>query len=132
METGKLIEEWVGCQILWLACRHHVYELHLKHAFIEIFGVTKDPGVSLFRRLKSEWNSITVDYDNLSVLDLGSLPEWVQKEGSEVLDWAIKELENNTFPREDYKELLLLTIKSLGRLQRVDYLFKKRSAKMCS
>ena len=27
----KLIEESVGHAILWLSCRRHVYELHIKH-----------------------------------------------------------------------------------------------------
>ena len=26
----KLLEDWLGTPILWLACRHHVLELHLK------------------------------------------------------------------------------------------------------
>ncbi|XP_047129765.1 uncharacterized protein LOC124809772 [Hydra vulgaris] len=26
-----LIEQWRGKALIWMACRHHVYELHIKH-----------------------------------------------------------------------------------------------------
>ena len=36
----------------WLVCRHHLYELHIKHLTEAVKGNTKDPGVSIFRRLE--------------------------------------------------------------------------------
>ena len=70
--------------------------------------------MSLFKRLESEWHSLTIDYDNLSKLDLDSLPDWMQKEAKSVLSWALRELEKNAWPREDYRELLALSIMVLG------------------
>ena len=55
------LEVWVGSPILWTACRHHMYELHIKR----VTEVTKDPGVAMFRRLKSEWYNLEIDYNNL-------------------------------------------------------------------
>ena len=43
-----LIEQMLDRAILWLPCRHHIYELHIKHASIAVTGETKDPGVQLF------------------------------------------------------------------------------------
>ena len=60
-----LLEKFLKHGVLWLACRHHMYELHIKHVVIEVTGVTKDPGVALFKRLKREWNQINIDYNNL-------------------------------------------------------------------
>ena len=77
-------------------------------------GATKDPGVPLFCRLKSEWYSLDIDYRNLSKLDLSVLPEWMKQEGKDVLSWALQELDKNTWPREDYWELLQLIVLCLG------------------
>ena len=115
-DTGacKLLEDWLETPVLWIACRHHVHELHAKRFVQGIFGQTQDPGVALYRRLKASWNSITIDYDNLQRLDFRSLPKWMQEERLNVLDWAQGELAKKTFPRADYKELLELTIVCLG------------------
>ena len=55
-----------------------------------------------------------MDYSNLSKLDSTSLPEWMQEEARAVLSWAEEELGKNTWPREDYRELLRLTVVCLG------------------
>lgn len=110
----KLIEDWLGSPVLWLACRHHVHELHLKRVVQGVTGLTKDPGVSLFRRLESEWQNLDIEYSKLSILDTASLPQWMQEEARSVLSWAEAELAKNTWPREDYRELLRLTIVALG------------------
>ena len=52
--------------------------------------------------------------NNLSKLDYSSLPEWMQDEARLVLSWAEREEAKNTWPREDYRELLRLTIVCLG------------------
>ena len=70
--------------------------------------------MSMFRRLKSSWNSIDIDYDNLIKFDYSSVPEWMVEEGQAVLAWAVGELAKKTWPRDDYKELLQLTIICLG------------------
>ena len=110
----KLVEDWLERPILWCGCRHHVYELHLKRLVQQVTGTTTDPGVPLFRRLKSQWYTIDIDYTNLSLLDTSSLPDWMQQEASSVLTWAEREMMKNTWPRADYKELLTLTIVCLG------------------
>ena len=110
----KILEDWLDTSVLWLACRHHIHELHVKRVFQGSFGVTTDPGVPLFRRLKSSWHSLTLDYEKLHKIDFATAPEWVQEEAQKVLDWALKELAKDTWPRADYQELLELAIISLG------------------
>ena len=53
-ESGacKYIEDWKGSPVLWLACRHHVAELHMSRVVQAVTGNTKDSGLGLFRRLK--------------------------------------------------------------------------------
>ena len=52
----KFVEEWCETPIMWLACRHHIAELHISKVVQVVTGNTKDPGVALFRRLKKEWS----------------------------------------------------------------------------
>ena len=99
---------------MWLACRHHIHELHLKRIIQGVTGQTKDPGVALFRRLKSEWGNLDIDYGKLSRMKYDILPTWLQHEAKSVLEWAEQELDRNTWPREDYRELLRLSIMVLG------------------
>lgn len=57
----KLLEEYLEKVILWLACRHHIYELHIRHVVEAITGNTTDGGVKLFRRSGTicPWISLT-------------------------------------------------------------------------
>ena len=98
----------------WLACRHHVGELHISKVVHVVTGNTKAPGVKLFKFLKNIWASLDIDLENLDLFDSSHLDEVLQKEAEDVLDWAQDQLQRNTWPREDYKELLELLIVSLG------------------
>ena len=40
---SALFEESLQRSILWLACRHHIYELHIKHVTDVIIGKTTGP-----------------------------------------------------------------------------------------
>ena len=110
----SLIEKHLGKAVLWLSCRHHVYELHIKHVVEVVTGNTKDPGVSLFRRLKTFWNDMTINYDKLSKFDWSSSDTWLCEQAQIVLEWAMEQLKKKIFPRDDYKELLDLLIVWLG------------------
>ena len=110
----RYLEIWIDSPVLWLACRRHIAELHIGSATKEICGETKDPGMSLFRRLRDHWSSLEPDMDDLPLLDLSSLTPELKEEASEVLKWAQKELKKGTFPRDDYREFLELVIVSLG------------------
>ena len=89
-------------------------ELVVKGAFRCIFGDTTDPGVEIFRRLKKDWSSLTINYSSLEILDLPALPDWMKAEAEAVLEWCQEALKKQTFPRGDYLELLKLTYVFLG------------------
>ena len=110
----KFVEEWRGSPILWLACRHHIAELHMMRAVEAILGSTTDPGVKLFKRLKKEWADLEINLDNLAIIDISSLDTKLREEAEAVLAWAQDQLAKGTWPREDYKELLELMIVYLG------------------
>jgi hypothetical protein len=43
---------------MWLACRHHVYEIHVKHVADHINGARNSPSDKLCVRFKKEFNSL--------------------------------------------------------------------------
>ena len=108
------LELYVDSPVLWTACRHHVYELHIKKVTEVVTGQTKDPGVEIFRRLKSQWYSLVIDYDNLELFDYEAAPDWMSAEARSVLEWGEEHLIKVTWPREDYREFLMLVVVSLG------------------
>ena len=48
------LERILDKKLLWLACRHHIAELHIKHAYTKIMFQTNSPEDPLFKYFK-EW-----------------------------------------------------------------------------
>ena len=113
-DACKYVEDFIENPVLHCACRHHVAELQVRTQWKDVWGPTNDPGVWLFREFQKAWDHLKIDYSNLFVLDLKSLPDWMQTEANDVLTWASKEHSKNTWARADYKELLELVIIFLG------------------
>lgn len=106
-----LIEKDINRSLLWLACRHHVYEVHMKNIWQDLSGKTVGPDEQLFKRFQSEWNNFSHDLNDLKVF------EWpldknsnIWNQASEVISWGEQCIDRDTFPREDYRELLELTL----------------------
>jgi hypothetical protein len=59
--TGRLkgsatsIEKTLGRAVLWFACRHHVYEIHVKHVSDSVMGKRNSPSEALFDRFQKDW-----------------------------------------------------------------------------
>ena len=123
--TGKnkgaavLIEKALGRALWWVACPYHFYEVHVKKVARFYFGETSCPEETIYKEFKEDWNKILeeeIDYEDLDLFD------WEKWEGTflaerarEVLVYLESLRENNTFPREDSKELLHLVLVWLGR-----------------
>lgn len=106
-----LIEKDLNRPLLWLACRHHVYEVHMKNIWQDLSGKTVGPDELLFKRFLSDWNSFTHDLDDLKLFEWpidNSSNIWIH--ASEVITWGEECVNQNTFPREDYRELLKSTL----------------------
>lgn len=61
--AATLFENSVRHTIHWVACRHHLYELHATHVTSVASEEAKDPGVKMFRRVKAKWHKIITDYN---------------------------------------------------------------------
>lgn len=62
--TGRLngacfkMEQFLGLDLLFLACRHHMYELILKTVFELKISSTSGPVVPMFNRFQQQWANI--------------------------------------------------------------------------
>ena len=77
-----ILQELLDRQLLWLACRHHILELVVGAAFTELFGETKSPEVTLFKILKTSWDSL-----DLSDIVLPVIPASYLREKEELLSF---------------------------------------------
>ena len=53
-KLGEIFER----DLLYLPCRHHIYELELKNVFDTVMGTTSGPDVNIFNRFKASWPAI--------------------------------------------------------------------------
>ena len=107
-----LLEQKLQKELLWFACRHHVLELICGAAFKAVFGpTTAGPNVPLFRRFQEFWPAI--DQTSYTSCSDKRLTENLKSMKANAILFASEAL-TKSFPREDYRELLELTLIFLG------------------
>lgn len=106
------LDHLFGRPMLKLGCQHHKFEIMLRAAFETHFGATSGPTPPLFTRFKDNWKHI-----DQSKYEPGIRNDFVKQNLNDISDSIIEfchnELKNN-FSRDDYKELLELTLIFLG------------------
>ena len=50
-----LIDKALNTELVWLACRHHVFEVMLSDVFSATLGPTRGPDIALFKRFQKMW-----------------------------------------------------------------------------
>lgn len=53
--AGYYLDQYLGKQLIQLGCRHHIYEIIIKHVYEKKFGKTSAPETLLFNRFAKEW-----------------------------------------------------------------------------
>lgn len=117
--TGKYkgairrLEYMLGRELLYLACRHHMYELGLRAAFKAKFVQSTGVDVPLFAKFKKEWKTI-----DLTKIQPGIQSKRVKaafKDSKDELIQFFSEQLKTNFDRADHKELLELALIFLGQ-----------------
>ena len=110
------LERRNGHAILELECRKHVYELHVTHANKAVFGSTKGPQKTHYRKFKDSWSSLQLDTDSMCLFDWEEFSDqqFLIDKARQSLAWAEWHLDHGTFPRDDYHELNELIVVYLG------------------
>ncbi|ESN94365.1 hypothetical protein HELRODRAFT_164196 [Helobdella robusta] len=108
-----LLQQKLGRNVLHIACRHHISEIILEHAFSACMSSnTSGPEIALFLRFRNEFNSINqADYH--TIMDDESLNSKVEQHKEGIVSFCLTQLEQFQ-PRCDYRELLELSLILLG------------------
>jgi hypothetical protein len=100
-----LIEAQIGRDLLHLACRHHIMETVAEKVFTACNIPSTGPDVLLLKRFKQHWQFI--DKDNFEVLQDDATDR------DDIITFCTQKLAV-TQPRDDYRELLELSIIFVG------------------
>ena len=110
-----LLEHKLDKDLLYLACRHHILELVLASVFKESSAAASSgPDVAIFKRFQQSWSYIAQNcYDSGDQHQLVSHAVADTKDA--VVEFVLGQLsDGKTQPRDDYRELLELTLIFLG------------------
>lgn len=123
--AAVILERKFGKDLLYLPCRHHMYELVLSCVHSTKMPGTTGPNVPLFKKFQSQWSSINrtkykpVQKNKLKKILRDKIPEVTAK---------IDEFLNTLLPRDDYRELLELSKIFLGTMDSENIKFYKLGA----
>lgn len=107
-----LLEKDLGKELVWIACRHHMFEVVLSDVFSVTVGPSGGgPEIELFKRFKKMWPYIDQYKFEIPPDDVfDGMPGGLKEEMKSFYFSAIK----SESPREDYRELLQLCFVFLG------------------
>lgn len=108
-----LLERLLGNDILFLPCRHHIFELILRCVFECKLPLTTGPNVPIFEKFRAKWNQIDLLAFQSGIEDERVKSIITSDHLENIVQFVRAKLENCQ-PRDDYKELLSLTLIFLG------------------
>lgn len=117
--TGKhkgaimLLQQKLNKFLFYLACRHHMLELLAGAAFNALFESSAGPDIQLFRRFQDSWETIDQGKFESCLKDKKVTVFLTSAIRSNAITF-IKDQLKNFHPRDDYKELLELSLLFLG------------------
>ncbi|XP_074114153.1 uncharacterized protein LOC141537206 [Cotesia typhae] len=124
--TCKEIEKILGRELIWLSCRHHIFEIVLRGAFEVFWPVSSGPNVQMFGRFKKFWDDIDITNYKSGVED-AVVADIISNKKDEISSFITKSLQLLQ-PRDDYKELLELSLIFLGEMPQEKISFKRPGA----
>jgi len=104
----QLIQKELEQPLVWMICRRHITELHVKHAMQIVTG-DKTPDDPLFKKLQDKWNDVTKEVEEMVESKTYTKFGWKKHRGSflgeraeEVLQFCQGASTLGTFDRGDY------------------------------
>lgn len=111
--SAVLLEQKFNRQLLYLPCRHHIYELVLRCVFDFYMPSSTAPDVPMFNRLRNGWKHIDAKSFKSGIEDETVANAISPAERTEIMNFCLRNLEKKQY-RDDYKEFLELTVIFLG------------------
>lgn len=113
--AATLLEKILEKDILFIPCRHHIFEIILKAVFeAKMPFVTSGPNVLIFKKFQEFWPKIDTTKFESGIED-EKIKDILIPRCNEIRVFVEKTLQTAQ-PRDDYKEFLILTLIFLGIL----------------
>lgn len=109
-----LFERMLAKDLLHLSCGHYIYEIMLMEVFLVTMGKSTGPDIGLLKRFKKQWTQLAMD-DCKRRMDDDEVFSDLQNVSDNILQFCFHQLQA-VQPRDDYRELLGLTIIFLGNV----------------
>ena len=117
-----LLEQKMEKDMLWLACRHHIMEIMLSAVVDQLLAPSSGPDIQLFKRFKNNRN--TIDQSDFKTITNDAEVNILAEVVADRISFAENQLQVHQ-PRDDYKDLLNLTIIFLGGVPKKGVLFRR-------
>lgn len=125
--AATLLEQSLGKDLLYLPCRHHIFELILRAVFdVKKISATTGPAVPLFKNFQNEWLKINQNQYNTGI-EGEDFRNIIHNKIDGIKSFVKSQLEI-TQPRDDYEELLLLVQIFIGEIPYKGVRFRKPGA----
>ncbi|KAJ6634641.1 hypothetical protein Bhyg_13217 [Pseudolycoriella hygida] len=114
--ASLLQKKYLKQQILHFPCRHHICEIILAAVFIYTYGVSSGPNITTFVDFRNRWNEIPNKSTYIGIPEnklQSPLAKQLRLETVECLQQILSD-DNSYTPRDDYRELIDLTLIILG------------------
>ena len=121
IHTGAItvIQRAFEKRLLFLACRHHIHEI-IAAAIFDLFFVSSGQQIAIFGRFKNQWplvdhlNYASIDKDTDGCVMTNTERVWLEQNRQSIVQFLLDQLQRNAQPRQDYMELLKLSLVALG------------------
>ena len=107
-----IIEQNLDRNLIWIACRHHVFEVMLSTIFMTAFGSSGGPEVGIFNRFQKQWPAINKEVFTIGNEELYNCDFFLKLREEMVVYYG--EAIKGQQPMDDYLELLSLCLIFLG------------------
>jgi len=119
-----VIQQAFDKRLLFLACRHHLFEI-IAAAVFDLFFVSSGPKIAIFARFSDQWPFI--DQRNFALLNkdtkgcclTDSEKVWLEHNRRAVVKFLCAQLSRGDQPRQDYLEFIKLSLVALDEASRV-------------
>lgn len=108
--AATLLEELLHKDLLWMPCRHHIFEIVLGAIFTLKISVSTGPENSEFKKFQKDWPLLKENDYKSGVSDIHPLLVPQIEEKIAFIENYLQE----KHPRDDYKQLLELSLLFLG------------------
>lgn len=110
--AAYLLQEKIGRDLLFLPCRHHIYEIFLGNVF-QKFIPSSAPEVPMFERFQKAWPTLNYESFQAGIEDENVRAQYTQSELNEINQYCSKQLTKPQI-RDDYREFLQLALMFIG------------------